>query len=191
MFDVDLAVELASELSGDLENFMMFALQALREDYDPSVHNEGKAVEDAQAFYDAGQGKWGTDEKGFFTVLCTLPPEYMKMVDQVYASKHGYTMEKAVKKELGGKVEDAAVHAIGMVLKPYDTIAIAFEKCMKGMGTDELGLSNCMVRYHHVLPQVMEAYEKMYEKTLRDRIHGETSGKYRDLLLAMIRSAVA
>ena len=189
MFDTDLAVELHSELSGDLKQFIMFCLQTLRVEMDPAIHNEKSAEVDAKAFYDAGQGKWGTDEKAFFNVLCSLPAAHLKTVDVFYARRYGYTMERAIKKELSGKVEDAVIHAHNMVIKPFDAIAKAFEITMKGFGTDEHGLNHCIVRYHHVLPQVMEAYESLYGKSLRDRIHGETSGKYRTLLLEMIRNS--
>jgi len=188
MFDKDLAVLIDSELSGDLKKFIMVNLQTMRQDYDPAVHTEDKVNADVKEFYDAGQGKLGTDEKTFFKVLCSLPPEHLAEVDIAYARRYGYSMEKAIKKELGGKAEDAAVFAHGMVIKPYEAIAKAFEKTMKGFGTDEKGLSHCMVRYQHILPKVMKAYEQLYGKTLRDRIHGETSGKFRDLLLSMIRS---
>ena len=186
VYDKDLVTTVDSDLSGDLKQFILTSLQELTEDYDPEVHTEEKAEEIAETFYNAGQGKWGTDEKTFFRTICTTPAELLSKVDHIYSRKYGNTLEKAVKKELGGKTEDACLHAVGMILNPYETIAELFESTMKGLGTDEDGLTACVIRYQHVLPNVKEAYEKKYGKSLRDRIHGETSGQYRDLMIRLI-----
>lgn len=189
LYDEDLNVRLASELGGDLNDFVTNCMQELTQEFDEEVHTEEKAEEDADAFYNAGQGKWGTDEKSMFNILCSSPPQHLIQMNLIYAKKYGYTLDTALKKELGGKTEDASVFAVNMSLKPYEAIAQLFESTMKGFGTDEEGLSYCIVRYHHVLSSVCEAYEKKYDAQLRDRIHGETSGKYRDLLLTMMKSS--
>lgn len=188
LYDQDLVVQLDSELSGDLKKFLVNCLQETKEPFDETIHTEEKAEEVADAIYDAGQGKWGTDEKAFFRLICSQPAEFLPLVDRVYAQKHGYTLEKVCKKEFGGKVEDAVVHSVNMILKPYNTIASLFESTMKGIGTDEYGLAVCFARYHAVLPKVKQVYEKKYDRSLRDRVHGEVSGKLRDLMMEMLKS---
>merc|ERR1712137_141342 len=110
----------------------------------------------------------------------------MGQVDRAYTNKYGNNLQKAIKKEFGGKVEDALLHHVGMILDPYTTIAELIEKTMKGLGTDEYGLSAAIVRYHHIIEPVQQAYQKKYTKTLKDRIIGETSGRFRELLLKML-----
>lgn len=177
-----------SELSGDLKKFILTCLQELTEEYNPAIHTDEKAEEIAETIYNAGQGKWGTDEKTFFRTIISTPAEFLPRVDYIYSRKYGNTLEKAVKKELGGKTEDACLFAVGMILNPYETIAQLFESTMKGLGTDEDRLTACVVRYQHILPKVKDAYKKKYGKSLRDRIHGEVSGKYRDLMLRLINN---
>ena len=49
------------------------SLQGAEEEYDPQFHNAEKAIEDAEAIHNKGQGRWGTDEKGIFKIVCAAP----------------------------------------------------------------------------------------------------------------------
>lgn len=184
-FDVygeDLSVLLNSELGGDFKKVILASLQAALVDFNASYHTAAKAEEDADALYAAGQGKFGTDEEAFIKIIVTSPPEHLRNVNAVYAKKYNYTIITAVEKEFGGDAKKALLFAVRQVLEPLELLAEYFESTMKGFGTDEEGLSAAVVRYHIVLPQIKEAYKKAYGKDLRDRIHGEVSGDYRDLL---------
>ncbi|KAF1315993.1 Annexin, partial [Globisporangium splendens] len=179
----DLAVMLSSELSGDFKKVIMALLQSSQLEYNPAFHNAAKAEADAVALYKSGQGRIGTQEEIFIGILVACPPEYLKMVDAVYVSKYNNNIAKAIDKEFSGDAKRSLNYLVKSVMDPYPTIAEVFEKTMKGFGTDETGLSTALVRYHSVLPHVKTAYKKLYNKELRDRIYGETSGDYRKLLL--------
>ena len=103
------------------------------EAYDPQFHTNEKANEDAEAIYKAGQGRWGTDEKGIFKLLCAAPPEYVEIINKAYADRYGYTLMKALEKELGGNVQKAALHMLGMKLKPAETIAALIKSACAGL----------------------------------------------------------
>ena len=111
-------------------------MQAGEEVYDPQFHTQDKAMEDAEAIYKAGQGRWGTDEKGIFKTLCASPPEHIENINKVYADKYGYTLLKALEKELSGNVKHASLHMLGMKLKPAETIAQLIKAACAGIGTD-------------------------------------------------------
>ena len=98
-------------------------MQAGEEEYDPQFHTADNAVEDAELIYEKGQGQWGTNEKAIFKVVCASPPEHLMNVNQAYADKYGYTLIKAMEKELGGNVGEAMNHVLLMKLKPYEAIA--------------------------------------------------------------------
>ena len=134
VYDTDLGRRLDSELSGDFEKLIFHCLQADEKEYDPDFHTEDKVAEDVAAFYQFGQGKFGTDEGGFFKLITQSPPEHLKKVNQLYADKHDITLFQAVKDEMSGKTEQATVFLLGMKLKPYATVAKLLKQSMAGMG---------------------------------------------------------
>jgi hypothetical protein len=188
-FDVigkDLTITMNSELDGDFKKVIMASLQEALIDFNPAVHTAGKAEEDAHALYKAGQGKIGTDEEAFIKILVQSPPQHLRNINDAYTKKHNNTIIRAIEKEFGGDAKKSLLFLARMVLEPLELLVEHFESTMKGFGTDEEGLSAAVVRYQCVLPQIKEAYKKTYKKELRDRIHGETSGDYRALLLAIL-----
>lgn len=192
MYDKDLGKLLASELHGDMERLIFNCLQGAEEEYDPQFHTAEKAVEDADEIHKKGQGRWGTDEKGIFKILCKAPPEHIENISKVYADKYGYTLMKAMEKELGGmaetKVRDATLHMLGMKLKPYETMAKLVKTACAGMGTDELLLTTCVIRFQPQLQEVQSAHIELYQKTIHDRVRSEVGGKYKALLLQVLNT---
>lgn len=188
LYSEDLTVRLNSELGGDFKKVILASLQGALVDFNASYHTAQKAEEDADALYAAGQGKFGTDEEAFIKIIVTSPPEHLRNLNAVYAKKYNYTVIKAVEKEFTGDAERALLFAVRMILEPLELLAEHFESTMKGFGTDEDGLSSDIVRYHIVLPQVKEAYKKLYKTELKDRIHGETSGDFRALLEMLLNA---
>lgn len=188
-YNKDLISLINSESSGDLKKLYLACLQGIEDKFDPSYHNVSKAEEDAVEFYKNGQGRWGTDEKALFFTLCKSPPEYLKMVDDAYVSKYNVNLEKAMEKTMHGKAKKAAIFTVGMKLHPYETIAKHIKSTCAGVGTDELGLSCAILRYQHVLPQVMIEHTNLYSKSIITRVVDETSGDFGKLLLEMIRVA--
>lgn len=73
-----------------------------------------------------------------------------------------------------------------MSLKPFETLARHFESTMKGLGTDEKRLTAAVIRYQTALPQIQAAYKKIYGRSLKDRVKGDTSGDYGQLLLTLL-----
>jgi len=185
----DLGRLLAGEMYGDSERLVLNCLQAGEEDFDPQFHTIDKATEDAEFLYEKGQGKFfGTDEKNIFKLLCSAPPEHVKNINRIYAEKYGYTLEKAMEKELSGNVKIGTLHLLGMKLKPFEAIAKLIKSACAGIGTDELLLTCCVVRYQSVMKDVMTAHIELFGKTVHDRVREETSGNYKEALLATLNA---
>lgn len=189
-YNKDLISLVSSELGGDMKKLHIACLQGIEETYDAGYHNATKADEDAKTFYKSGQGKrFGTDEETLFGIICKSPPVFLKMINDAYVKRNNVNMEKALEKELRGKVKNAAIFTLGMKLHPYETIAEHIKGTCAGIGTDELGLSCAILRYQHILPRVMIEHSNLFSKTIGDRIADETSGDYKELLLEMVRVA--
>lgn len=187
-YDRDLSTLIKSELRGNLADIHFTCVQGAEEQYDPHYHTEEKSREDAEAIYEAGQGRLGTDEKSIFKILCFSPPHYLEAVNAKYAEKYGYTLFKAFEKEFSGDVEKAALFTLGMKLKPYETVALLIKSSCAGIGTDELPLTACIVRYQHIMKRVMLAHIYMFGKSVKDRVKSETSGNYKTLLLEVLET---
>jgi Annexin len=110
-----------------------------------------------------------------------------------YSAKYGYTLLKAMEKELGGLgekgVRQATLYMIGMKLKPYEAMATLIRDACAGFGTDELLLTCCLIRFQGLMSQVMTAHIELYGKTIHDRVRSEVGGKYKDLLLKILDTA--
>jgi len=187
MYSEDLTAFLNEQVDGDLWALMSSCLQAAAEEFDPDFHTEDKAVEDAEALYEAGQGKWfGTDESALFKVIALAPREHLFAINEQYAEKYGHTIVKVMEDELGGSAESAAVFTCNMRLKPYEAIAKLIKHACAGFGTDDLLLMSCIIRYQAVMYDVSLVHEELFEKSVQDRVESECSGEYEKLLLALM-----
>ncbi len=125
-------------------------------------------------------------------IVVMAPPKCFKILNAVYCDKYGYTaLEKAFEQELNAKGGDAAKFAIiGMKLKPFDAIATLIKKAMKGLGTNELLLTSCIIRYQDLMGNVYVAHEALFEKTIHRRISkDEVGGHYKKLLIGLLDKA--
>nr|CCA27898.1 Annexin (Annexin) Family putative [Albugo laibachii Nc14] len=163
----------------------MAMLQAPRQTYHPSIHTPARAEADAIALYNAGQGRLGTEERTFIRILVESSPSYLCELNASYSRMYHNNIVKAIQKEFSFDAKRSLVLIVRLVVDPFPAIAEIFENTMKGFGTNEKELSIALVRYQNVLDHIKNAYKRLYGKDLRNRIHGETSGYYRQLLLAI------
>jgi hypothetical protein len=184
----DLAGRVASECGGDLKVILSSALQGAEETFDPDFHTQDKAIHDAKDLYKAGQGSgWFSADNALMSKIVVLsPPKYLKMLNGVYADKYGYTLIKAFEKEMSAVGGEAAMFTLGMKLKPFDTIATLIKKATRGIGTNELLLTTCLIRYQDLMGNVHVAHEALFEKSIHKRVKDEVSGYYQTLLLALL-----
>jgi len=191
LYDQDLGSYLDRELNGNLESLVFNCLQGIEEGFDPEYHTDDLVSEDVDTLHGMSEGKFGTDEKGLFKILCSRPPEHLKKVNLAYADKYDVTLFKVMEDELGGHTRDATLFLVGMKLKPYTTVAKLIEKATKGVGTNELLLSSTIIRYQLCLKEVMAAYEELYGQSLQELLKKEVGGDFRKLLNEICDAAKA
>jgi hypothetical protein len=142
MYSEDLGVKLAGELAGDFERMVFWSLQGLEKDYDEAYFTEEKVEADADAFYEAVAGSFGTDEASIFKIINESPPEHLEKVNEIYTDKREITLLGALKNEIGGDAGKAARYAVGMKLKPFRTAAEHIEETCAGFGTGKFQITH-------------------------------------------------
>lgn len=145
------------------------------------------AENDARTLYKAGEKRLGTDESTFIRIFSERSRAHLAAVDAAYHGMYGHSLEKAVKKETSGLFEFALLTILRCAKNPARYFAKVLRKAMRGLGTDDTTVTRVIVTRVEIDMQYIKAeYEKKYHKSLVDAVHSETSGNYRNFLLALL-----
>lgn len=183
---------LESDVQGDLsmktERHFMIVLGAQRaEDSAPLVPAD--IDRDVMDLYHATEGKVGTDEMIVCSILSTRNDNQIRAINHTYEQKFKRRLEDVLRKEFSGHMEDALLFQLRHAIDKYMHAAALLEDSMAGLGTKDHLLVSRVVRYHwdpNVMANVKGAFQQRYNKSLANRIKGETSGDYERLMLACI-----
>ncbi|KAG6454868.1 annexin B10 isoform X3 [Manduca sexta] len=189
MYDRPLAEHMCSETSGDFRRLLTLIVVSGSKgarDEEAGVDAD-KAREDAQALYDAGEAKWGTDEEVFNRILAHESFAQLRQIFEEYKNISGRTIEQAIKAEIDGELKDALSAIVECVENASAWFATRLRKAMQGLGTDDRTLIRIVVsRSEQDLGAIKREYERLYDKTLESEVRGETSGDYKRALVALL-----
>ncbi|MGH0172544.1 UNVERIFIED_CONTAM: hypothetical protein FKN15_000924 [Acipenser sinensis] len=184
-FQRDLEKDIRTDTSGHFERLLISMCQGNRDEN--QTVNLQKAQEDAQRLYQAGEGKLGTDESSFNMVLAVRSFPQLKATVEAYATISKRQLESAIDKEFTGSVESGLKAIVKCAQNRPAYFAERLFKAMKGAGTDDSTLTRIIVTRSEIdLVQIKQAFMQMYQKTLHTAVQGETSGDYKNLLLAIV-----
>lgn len=113
----------------------------------------------------------------------------IRAINQTFESRYHTSLEKHIKKEFSGHMEDALLHMLRTATDPAMRDALLLEDCMSGMGTKDERLVVRAVRTHwdrNHKETVKRAYYHKFGKPLVERVRGETSGDYGRLMVALL-----
>ncbi|XP_060803296.1 annexin B10 isoform X4 [Amyelois transitella] len=188
MYDRPLAEHMCSETSGDFRRLLTLIVTGAR-DEEAGVDAE-RAREAAQALYDAGEAKWGTDEEVFNKILAHESFAQLRQIFEEYKNISGRTIEQAIKAEIDGELKDALSAIVECVENSAAWFAQRLRAAMQGAGTDDKALVRIIVSRSEVdLASIKQEYERLYDKTLLSDLQGETSGDYKRALVALLGPA--
>lgn len=110
VYDRPLAEHMCSETGGEFRRLLTLIVTGVR---DPTTAVDAdRAKEQAEALYNAGEGKLGTDEEVFNKILAHENFQQLRRVFEEYKEVSGNTIEQALKHELDGELLEAML-AIG------------------------------------------------------------------------------
>uniref|UniRef100_A0A8C2KJH3 Annexin n=1 Tax=Cyprinus carpio TaxID=7962 RepID=A0A8C2KJH3_CYPCA len=144
------------------------------------------AKQDAQALYQAGENKLGTDESKFNAILCARSKAHLRAVFNEYQHMCGRDIEKSIEREMSGDLESGMLAVVKCIKNTPAYFAERLYKAMKGAGTKDRTLIRIMVTRSEVdMLDIRQEYIKNYGKSLYTAISGDTSGDYKKLLLKL------
>lgn len=184
-YDRDLEKDLMSETGGHFKRILVSLVQGNRNESTAVDH--AKAKEQAKALFEAGEGRWGTDESAFNKVFMLSSNAQLRAVFEEYRKISDNDIFKAVEKEMSGDLEDAFLCLIEAARNPAKLFARRAYKSMKGMGTDEKTLIRVLVTRSEIdLADVKEAFMNDYNKSLAKMVKDDCRGDFERVLLAII-----
>ncbi|KAJ1520227.1 hypothetical protein ONE63_004437 [Megalurothrips usitatus] len=183
LYDRPLAEHMCSETSGDFRRLLTLIVTGVR----GSGVDAGKAREQAEQLYGAGEGKLGTDEEVFNRILAHESFDQLRLIFEEYKNVSGRTIQQAVRDELGGELKEAISTIVDCVQNPAAYFAERLHKAIAGAGTDDETMIRIIVSRSEIdLADIKTEYERLYEKTLESAVKGECAGDYKRTLLALI-----
>jgi hypothetical protein len=187
MYGEELEQRIKDETSSDYEKLLVSLLQCKR---DESNKVDASLVQkDVQDLYNAGEGKWGTDEEIFNRIFVLRNPTHLYTVNKEYSKAHGKSLIDVVESEFNGKIEILLRTILQSKINPEEYFADRIRYACKGMGTYDSILVRSLVTIDEVfLKGVKEIYLTKYHMSLEAQIKDECSGDYQEMLLELIRS---
>ncbi|XP_008054940.1 annexin A13 isoform X2 [Carlito syrichta] len=185
LFDRSLESDVKDDTSGNLRKILTALLQANRDEGDDV--DRDLAGQDAKDLYDAGEGRWGTDELAFNEVLAKRSYTQLRATFQAYQVLIGKDMEEAVEEETSGDLQKAYLTLVRCARDREGYFAERLYRSMEGAGTDEETLIRIIVTRAEVDLQGIKAkFQEKYQKSLSDMVRSDTSGDFQKLLVALL-----
>ena len=126
----------------------------------------------------------GTDEDLIISILTNRNNEQRYMIKQRYKTLLNRDLIKDLKSELHGNFEDAV---LALLDSPYELDCRGLYHAMHRPGTDEEALIEILsTRPSYQLAQDKILFQQLYGKDLYNYVHSETSGHFRQILLALL-----
>ena len=136
--------------------------------------------------YKAGEKRLGTDEKVFYDILTKASAAEIKMINKIYYQKYNHDLLKAIDNEFSGDIKKLLKTIVNVSLNPSEYFATRVKHAMKGLGTKDNLLIRILVTRDEIdIPQIREAYKRLYNKDMIKDIESETSGDYQKLLVKL------
>ena len=150
----------------------------------PNTSNNFNPEQDCQVLRNAVHGI-GTDEKAIINIIVNRNAAQRAEIRSYYKSCYGKDLIKRLKEDTSGNFKQVIA---GMFMTPAEYDAMCLYKAMKGLGTDEGVLIEIIgTRTNEQLREVKDVFEREYKGTLEKWVIGDTSGNFRNLLVALLQ----
>ncbi|VDK48059.1 unnamed protein product [Anisakis simplex] len=143
------------------------------------------AEEAAEQLEKAMKGS-GCDKNKVIEVIAKCNNAQRQMIRTPYRTKYNKDLIEELKRELSGDFENVI---IGLMEPPTKYDAIQLHQAVKGLGTRESTLVDILCsRTNNQMDAIKIEYKNNFNKQLEEDIVGDTSGDFKDLLLALLNN---
>ena len=178
----------ASDTSGDYQKLLLALLQGQRRT--GAQPDMAGCQQDAAALYQAGEGKWGTDENTFIRIFSTRSPAELGLINQYYKQNAGKGLLGAINSEFSGDTKDLLDTVVRANVYPHGYYAKNIYDSVKGAGTNDSKLIRNVCARHGVdLPYIRQAYQNDYGSDMLTDIQSDSSGYYRKVISSLVANA--
>ncbi|XP_018325302.1 annexin B10 isoform X3 [Agrilus planipennis] len=140
-------------------------------------------TEDAENLRAAMKGL-GTDEDKIIEILTNRSNSQRLQIAKYFDENLERNLIEDLKSELGGNFEDVIV---ALCLPPDEYLCKQLHKAMEGMGTEDATLIEIICsRNNDEITQLVETYERLFDRPLVEQMCSETSGDLRRLLTLIL-----
>ena len=179
---------IASDTSGDHQKLLLALLQGQRSQ--TTQPDMAGCQQDAAALYQAGEGKWGTDENTFIRIFSTRSPAELGLINQYYKQNANKGLLGAINSEFSGDTKDLLDTIVRANVYPHGYYAKNIYDSVKGAGTNDSKLIRNVCARHGVdLPYIKQAYQNDYGSDMLTDIQADTSGNYRKVIASLVANA--
>ncbi|KAI1320952.1 hypothetical protein EDD11_009275 [Mortierella claussenii] len=135
------------------------------------------------------------DLPALLTHISTLTSSQLGEIVRGHNATHEVHVVTSIEKNIAPKHKgdqlDVLLFAVMQAADPARHIALLLEQSMEGLGTNEDQLSRLVVTNRgKVMEKVKAAYHIDYSRTLADRVRGDTSGLYSNLVCHLINQTI-
>lgn len=173
--------DLQSDVSGNYGKALLVLAEGKRDE--TTTVDAAKAKAEAQALYEAGEKKWGTDESKFIDILCHRSVPQLRQTLVEYKTLSKKTLQESIESEMSRKLEKIMVAIVKCVKSVPAYMAERIFKSMKGLGTSEATLTRILVSRSELdLLDIRAEYKKLFGVSLYSTLESEVSGDYGNAL---------
>jgi len=191
MYGRGLIEHIESETSGSLKNILIAILESSNRDKAPNYED------DVEQMFDAIEGR-NQDEDCMIRVLASKSHDQIDQFKQKFAEMKGFDLLERVSdksfswgESIFGQSSSFKSSVELMLRDKEHQLAYAVQACIKGWGTYNAGLITCCVHLPEVKRvQLRKAYAEIEDGgDLYEHIAGDTSGDFKQALLALVKPA--
>ncbi|CAN1839242.1 Annexin D5 [Linum perenne] len=181
-----------SSLEDDIKNYASGDHKRLLLAYINTTRYEGPEIDkllvesDANCIRKMKSGN-ASDEAALIEIFTERSRAHLVALQSAYETMYKKDLRMAIKEVTSGSFRNGLSAILQCAENPAKYYAKVFRKAMRGLGTHDSALIRAVVTRTEIdMQDIKVEYQKRFKKQLVDVIHSETSGHYRNFLIALI-----